>query len=292
MPKSRNPKIEFDKLQIYFQKPYVIDLESAVGSITVKQPTIGDIIEIGESRFYSTLSVFVTNTTSHRLMLWGEGDKPVVDWNEMSDFELFTLLIANADKEVYSLFLGDLDLSKFKRVGKNVDEDRQVLVLYDADDEIEINEEVYWHLSQYLREMFTIFPEEKITKSPTLKKWYIDKDRRQKEIDEEKAKKGESESSSLLPVISSYLNHPGTKYKSSELKELGVFEFWDGVQRLQIYEQATACMKGMYSGFVDGSKIKSDSYNFMKEIKHEYVVKDAETYKTNSTTSSKKHKKK
>lgn len=222
-------------------------------------------------------------------MLWGEGEEPVVDWNEMSDFELFTLLIANADKEVYKLFLGDLDLSKFERVGKNV-EDKQVLTLYDAEDEIEISEEVYWHLSQYLREMFTIFPEEKITKSPTLKKWYIDKDRKKREIDKEKAEKGEVESSSLLPVISSYLNHPGTKYKSSELKELGVFEFWDGVQRLQIYEQATACMAGMYSGMVDSSKISADSYNFMKDIKHEYVIKDAETYKNSS--GSKKHKKK
>ena len=291
MLKSRNPKIEFDKLQIYFREPYVIDLESAVGSITVTQPTIGDIINIGESRFYSTLSAFVTNTTSHRLMLWGDGDEPVVDWNEMSDFELFTLLITNVDKEVTALFLGDLDVSKFERVGKNVSEDKQVLTLYDVEDGIEINEEVYWHLSQYLREMFTIFPDEKITKSPTLKKWYIEKDRREKAINKEKAEKGESESSSLLRVISSYLNHPGTKYKSSELKELGVFEFWDGVQRLQIYEQATACMKGMYSGMVDSSKISADSYNFMKEIKHEYVVKDAETYKK-SSGSTKKHKKK
>lgn len=289
MPKSRNPQISFDKLQIYFREPYVIDLASAVGSITVLQPTIGDIIRIGESRFYSTLSSFVTNTTSHRLMLWGDGDEPVIDWNEMSDFELFAFLIENADKEVYSLFLGDLDLSKFERVGKN-DGDKEVLTLYDVEDEIEINEEVYWHLSQYLREMFTIFPEEKITKSPTLKKWYIQKDRTKQAIDKEKKEKGETESSSLLPVISSYLNHPGTKYKSSELKELGVFEFWDGVQRLQIYEQATACMNGMYSGMVDGSKISSDSYNFMKEIKHEYVVKDAESYKTSSGT--KKHKKK
>lgn len=290
MPKSRNPKIEFDKLQIYFKKPYTIDLESAVGSITVKQPTIGNIIDIGESRFYAALSPFVTNTTSHRLMLWGDGDEPIVDWNIMSDFELFTLLIANVDKEVTTLFLGDLDLSKFERVGKNVSEDKQVLTLYNVEDEIEINEEVYWHLSQYLREMFTIFPDEKLTKSPTLKKWYIEKDRREREINKEKAEKGEIESSSLLPVISSYLNHPGTKYKSSELKELGVFEFWDGVQRLQIYEQATACMKGLYSGMVDGSKVPSDSYNFMKDIKHEYVVKDAETYK--NTSSSKKHKKK
>lgn len=282
MLKSRNPKIDFDKLQLYFREPYTIDLESAVGCITITQPTIGDIIKIGEGRFYSTLSLFVTNTTSHRLMLWKAG----IDWNEMSDYELFMLFISGADKEVYSLFLGDLDLSKFERIGKNV-EDKDVVTLYDYEDDIEINEEVYWHLSQYLREMFTIFPDEKITKSPTLKEWYIDADKKKEEIDKEK---GSDEKSSLLPVISSYLNHPGTKYKSTELKELGVYEFWDGVQRLQIYEQATACLKGMFSGMVDGSKIKADEYNFMKDIKHEYVIKDAETYKT--SPGAKKHNKK
>ena len=51
-----------------------------------------------------------------------------------------------------------------------------------------------------------------------------------------------------------------------ELKELGVAEFYDSVKRLQIYESSTALMKGMYSGFVDSSKINSDDYNFMKEI--------------------------
>ena len=280
MPKSRNPKINFDKLQMYFKEPYHIDLESSVGEINITQPTIGDIIQIGEARFYSTLNAFVSNTTSHRLMLWEAG----VDWCEMSDFELFTLLITSADKEVYSLFL-DVDLSKFKRVGKIV-EDKEVLTLYNEEDDIEINEEVYWHISQYLRELFSIFPEEKITRSPTLKDWYIEADKRKREI--EKEKRDEKDSSSLLPVISAYLNHPGTKYKSSELRELGVFEFWDGVQRLQIYEQATACMKGMYSGFVDGSKIKADSYNFMKEIKHEYVIKDAEKVTSTKTIGKKK----
>jgi hypothetical protein len=274
---------------MFFKRPYVIDLESAVGKITLKQPTIGDIINIGEARFYGTLSIFVTNTTSHRLMLWGDGNEPVIDWNIMSDFELFMGLILGADKEVYSLFLQDLDLSKFERVGKNVG-DKKISVLYDVDDGIEINEEVYWHISQYLREMFSIFPEEKLTDSPILKSWYIESDRKKKEIEKEKAEKGESEQSSLLPIISSYLNHPGTKYKSSELESLGVYEFWDGVQRLQIYEQSTACLKGLYSGMVDGSKVSADSYNFMKEIKHESTIKDTKKVTSTKTIGKKKKK--
>ena len=282
MPKSRNPKIEFDQLQLYFREPYVIDLPDTQGKITLTQPSIGDVIKIGESRFYKTLSPFITNTTSYRLILWGEDDEPNIDWNIFSDFELFTALISGAEYDVYKLFL-DVDLSKFERVGKDVD-GKQVLTLYSPELDIEISEEVYFHISQYLRTVFNTFPEEKITKNDTLKHWYIDKDRREQAIEKEK---GKDSSSALLPVISAYLNHPGTKYKSEELKNIGVYEFWDGVQRLQIYEQTTACMKGMYSGMVDGSKIKPESYNFMKEIKHEYVIHDAESYK-NGTPKKKK----
>lgn len=59
----RNPKIEFDELQMYFGEPYVIDVEDAVGSITVYSPTIGDILLMGEKKFYQGLNIFICNTT-------------------------------------------------------------------------------------------------------------------------------------------------------------------------------------------------------------------------------------
>ena len=262
MPKSRNPKIEFDKLQMYFGEPYVIDVESAQGTLTIYSPTIGKIIEVGEKKFYQTLNIFCTNTTANRLMLHEAG----LDWNTVSDFELFTMLIMGVDNEVSKIFFGDLDFSNFERVAKKVD-DEPVLVLYNQVDDIEINEEVYFHISQYLRTVFNYFPEEKITRDPVLKRWYIDKDKRERARLESDAKKGKEHSSSLQSQVSSFINHPGTKYKLHELKEVGVCEFFDALQRLQIYESSTALMKGMYSGFVDSKHIKPEDYNFMREIK-------------------------
>jgi len=49
------------------------------------------------------------------------------------------------------------------------------------------------------------------------------------------------------------------------LKEVSVYEFFDSINRISIYESATACMKGLYSGFVDGKKIKPENYNFMRD---------------------------
>ena len=259
--KSRNPIIEFDKLQLYFRNPYEIDLDGIDGKITIIQPSIGDIVELGEKRFYSTLNVFTTNTTAFRLQLWDQG----IDWNEISDFDLFMLLISTADPDVYHRFLPDLDFSKFGRFMKRrQDSEESYSVLYDQENNIEINEQVYFHISQYLRIIFNINPEEKMTSDKIMKRWFIEKDRRELK-NKEFMKKSESDSG-LLPIISACVNHPGFKYKSSELKELGVYQFYDSVKRLQVYEATTALQKGMYSGFMDSSKIKPDDYNFMKEI--------------------------
>ena len=261
--KSRNPVIEFDQLKLYFREPYVIDVEGADGSITLTQPSIGDVVELGEKRFYMSLNAFVTNTTSFRLQLWEQG----MDWNKLSDFELFMMLIGTTEKEVYQTFLPNIDFSKFGIFQKQLpDSEEKIKVLYDVENKIEINEQVYYHMSQYLRNIFNIFPEEKMTSDPTMKRWFIEKDKRELRNREYKKKQGDEDESSLLPIISGCVNHPGFKYKSSELKELGVFAFYDSVKRLQIYESTTALQKGMYSGFMDSSKIRPEDYNFMKNI--------------------------
>lgn len=286
MPLLRSPKIEFDQLKMYFGEPYVIDLEDAYGSITVYMPTIGDIIRIGEKRFYSNLNIFICTTTQYRLPLWEMG----IDWNEKSNFELFVMLYKTADPECTKLLFGDLDFSKFEPLlkqkppkakveGENSDDDdddnsddenveeKPELVLWDDEDQIEINENVYNHFSQYIASVFAIALEEKITTDNTLKQWYINKDRRLVENKKKNEEKGKEEKTiSIQALISSLVNHPGFKYKLQELREVGICEFYDSVKRLQIYEQSTALMKGMYSGFIDGSKIKPENYNFMRDI--------------------------
>lgn len=256
----RNPVIEFDRLKMYFGDPYVIDAGNTGNNVVVYQPTIGDIIELGESKFYQTLNIFVCNTTSYRLPLWEIGK----DWNIVSDFELFCMLYEGIDKDASKLIFGDLDFSKFKAYTKYID-NNEIPILWNEEDEIEINENIYNHFSQYLRNVFNIFPEEKITKDAIMKKWYINKDKRQMAIEKEKADKGKKETFSIQPIISACVNHPGFKYDLKDLRNVGVCEFYDSVKRLQIYESSTALMKGIYSGFVNGKEINPENYNFMRE---------------------------
>ena len=56
------------------------------------------------------------------------------------------------------------------------------------------------------------------------------------------------------------------KYSKKDLKTIGIVEFMDSVQRLQVYESTHALINGMYSGFVDSSKLKKEDFNFMRSL--------------------------
>lgn len=255
----RYPKLEFDRLKVFFGDPLTIDIEGVRGSVTVKSPTIGDILAVGESKFYSNLSILVGNTTQYRLMLWNAG----IDWCSISDFEMFTKMYKQLDTDVVDLLFDNIDFQKFELYIRTLEDGSTEEFLYDEESDTEITELVYQYFHQYLQTVFNMKPEEEITKDRMLKEAWIRKDNvelRQKE------KKKITSSFSFVPLISTYINHPATKHSLQELKEIGVAEFFDSLKRIQWYEQAGAILKGMYSGFVDSKNIKPESYDFARDI--------------------------
>ena len=253
---NTKPKFEFDKLKMYFGDKYIIKTETC--EIQINQPTIGQILEIGEREFYSMLNIFVSNPTSYRLQLWDMG----VDWNKISDYELFCMLIKGLNKELTSLLFGDIDFQYFELYSKKL-EDNEVLTLYSKEQNIEIDEETYRCIAEYLRLMFNIYPKVEKAKGKATKEAIIDEDRMNLNLE---MKKNKGYKSMLLPLVSSCINHPGFKYKLNELREIGIVQFMDSVQRLQIYESTVALNSGMYSGMCDLSKVDKKLFNFMRDI--------------------------
>lgn len=251
-------KFEFDPLQMYFGEPYVIPSEVA-NDITIYEPTIGDILTFGEKKFYSTLNTFVTNPTSNRVMLWDNG----LDWNKLSDFDLFLMLYKSLQEDSAKLLFGEIDFTKFNlnKISSGESEDEVSFVLYNQEQNYLIDEKTFNTMSAYLRTMFNIFPKVEKAKGKTTKEWMIMEDRQEMKRNKDKEYK-----SNLLPLISSCVNHPGFKYKTSELKEIHIMEFMDSVQRLQVYESTTALLQGRFSGMIDTSKIDDKEFNFMRDI--------------------------
>lgn len=271
---------DIDLLRIYFGDPYPI-----TDKITIYQPTIQQIIEYGENEFYAVLFMFIGNTTYRKLFLWEMG----IDWNRMSDYELFCNMVRMLPIEKTQIIFGEINFEGFAlyetgwepppeeerpadapkptasdKRRKLFETFEKKYTLYNEEQDIEINAQTYHKIADVLRYTFKIFPKTEYTVGKFTKELLIEEER-------EKNKKAERENgdkplSALLPMISACVNHPGFKYKPSELREVHINEFMDSVQRLQVYESTVALMSGMYSGFCDTSKVPKDQFDFMRSL--------------------------
>ena len=253
---------KFDQLKMYFGDPYDVG-----NGITIYQPTVGQILEVGESDFYGTLYVFIANPTTYRVQLWDMG----IDWNKIKDYELFMMMSQSVRPEISKIIFGDIDFTEFKPYSKTTthindegqEEEVSVPTLYNKELEMELSEETYTLIAEYLSVMFNIHPKIEHAKGKITKQSIIEEEKMNMEA---RQKKGDTEESGLLSLVSACVNHPGFKYKLQELRDVGICQFMDSVQRLQVYESSTALLKGMYSGFVSSKGISADSYNWMRSL--------------------------
>ena len=266
---SKKKEYSFDKLALLFMEDY------EVKGIKISQPTINDILRVGESNFYQALSPFLYNSTSIRVMLWEAG----IDWCNVKDIEVFDILnnIQKQNKEILRQVIGDevdkrenplnilfkdIDITTFNLYKERTNEENseEKLCLYSPQYDIKLYEEDYMQIAEYIREMLNIHPKVEKAKGKTAKRWMIDEDKMNA------LHRDEKNTSTLLPLVSACVNHPGFKYKLQELREVGIYQFMDAVQRLQIYESSRALLQGSYSGFCDTSKVPQDNFNFMRDI--------------------------
>lgn len=273
----------FNKLRLYRGRPYTIPIpdlykDTFTRPITIYTPKVKDIIDFdeydGDTAFYSQLlNPFIAHTTQYRLILWKNGK----DQNNIPDFELFCSLIRTLDGLDTSVLFGDLNFNLFKPYRfplseedikaneEHKDDKKQIpirpkMLLLNEEQKVAIDEKVYDTMAEYLRTMFNIFPKVEKATGLATKKSIIQEDEFNQQMNKDK------ESSFLQPLISACVNHPGFKYKTSELDEVNIVEFMDSVKRLQIYESTVSLSRGMYSGFCDVSKVDKNLFNFMRDI--------------------------
>lgn len=260
-----------DVLKLYFDLPY-----KACENIEIRQPKVRDVVEFGEDKFWSFVTRFAANPTSLRLSLW----KAKIDWNKITEYELFTMLVNSFTKEETSLFFSeDIDFTKFIPVAIPLEdqneedsseshEPKTVIVLVNEEHpEIQITEEIYLRIVRFVRLATGYFPKVERAKGKITKQSIIDEEELNLKIAERKRQKNPVEGSLLLPLFSFCLNHPGFKYKKSEVLDMNLFEFFDCVHRILNTESVQAFMRGMYSGFMDTSKVNFEKdVNFTKDL--------------------------
>lgn len=242
-------------LQVDTLKLYLGDNIKIADRIILLQPNIGQIAEYGEAKYMSMAQTLCSTPSSMKVAL----DDMGLDFAKVTDFQLFMILSQSLDPGVTSLLLGDLDLTQLKPYPiENSDE----IVLSNEDHTIVINEIIYETLVTYIRRMHNFKKQVDKPGNEVTRKILIDIERKDAERNKNKPYK-----SFLVPLISSLQgrNHWSKEY----IRNMGIYEFFEQVNRAQVIVQADAALTGSWSGMVDTKKIPKDTFDWMKDLSEE-----------------------
>lgn len=237
-----------DELQLYVGRDFQVN-----DYIKIHIPRVGEIVDYGEKEYYQMIYSLTSIPSDMKSMLADFG----IDYEEISDFELFFMLTRSLDTEKTKILFYNVDLSKMQLFK----DENSKFVMYDVDNDIKLDELSYLRLVKCLRVLHSITPKIEKAANKTTKKILIQLDRER--IQKQKDKDYES---TLKPLISAMMRYPGFKYKTSELLDCTIYEFMDTVIGAQIYVSSTALLQGSYSGMCDTSKINKKEFNWLRGI--------------------------
>lgn len=242
--------LEIDSLGLYMGDPYTVNKY-----ITIKQPTIGEIAEYGERKYYTmvhTITAIPSDMKSQLLDNFG------LDYEQVEDFELFMMLAPTLPKESTSILFGDADFTTLVPIQNP---ENGVRVLTNKDRSLVIDVVAYEKIVNYLRQVHGLKKKVEHAANKYTKRILLEEDRRNIELNKNKPYK-----SFLTPLVSAVKVRMG--YTKDYVKNMGIYEFTDDVARLQIIHNADALLHGMYGGMIDTKKIDKKELNWMKEIEH------------------------
>ena len=239
---------------MYFGEPYMVNEK-----IAIKLPTVGEIIKFDDRKYYSIVSTLCSIPSDMKSFLFDAG----IDYEEISDFDFFRLMSRVFTAEDMKILMYNPETNEpvdFTQFGDYMNQDTQRACMYNPITEQIIDDMAYVKISGYLRKAHNIVPKVEKAANKTTKRILIQLDREDRE---KRAKEGNHQSV-LMPMISAMMRYPGFKYKSSELKECGIYEFMDAVVGASIYIQSTALLQGSYSGMIDTSKINKKQFDWTR----------------------------
>lgn len=241
--------LDVDSLFLYFGDDYVVNEQ-----IKLSQPTIGQIVDYGEAEYFSMIHTLTAIPSDVKSMLW-DNPNGRLDWTQVEDFELFMMFSQTMTPDKTGIIFGGLDFSKLRPYRHPQNDE---IILVDKEAGILIDKLIYMRMMAFLRKLHNITPKPEKAKGKRAKQAMIDEDRRNREFNKNKPFK-----SYLLPLISAVKVRQG--YTRDYVRNMGLFEFFDDLARLQIVYNSDHLMSGIYSGSIDAKKIKKEELNWLRE---------------------------
>lgn len=238
--------------------------------IVVTQPTIDQIIEFGERKYFSTVHTLTGVGADFK---WQLLDYFGIDYTQIDDFELFKKMICSllsSKKKIYkelkehpeqyeehtnkmteedweellfnpiSLVLKDIDFADFEECESSKDPET---ILYDKEHNITIDRFVYTEIVDAVRKIHGFKRNNQIPANEKTKMDLIEDAR-----DEAMAYAQKPYKSVLQPLISALAVKTG-QLGSDSIWNTKINMFFDAIKRINKIQDSTLLLQGAYSGF-------------------------------------------
>lgn len=273
---------DIDDLKIYRGSDIPI-----TDKIIVIQPTIDQIIEFGEKRYFQTVHCLTSVGADFKWQLW---DYYGIDYTQIDDYELFKKVIfksLSSKKHIYkeltenrekyeeqlkniteedltemlvnplSLILKDIDFADFEEYESDKSPET---ILYDKEHNITIDRFVYARIVDAVRKIHGLKRNNQLPANDITKMFLIDDAR-----DEAMAASQKPYKSVLKPLISALAVKTG-QLGSDSIWNTKVNMFFDSIKRINKIQDATLLLQGAYSGFASLKGIDKDRLDWAGEI--------------------------
>lgn len=271
---------EFDELKVYRGDDMVI-----TDDIVVKQPTIAQIADFGERKYFSAVH---TLTAVGADLKWQLCDYAGIDYTEIDDYELFVKFISQlvssrkkihkelvdnpeyaeqldglSEDELDAMLVNPLeltlniDLADFIPCMNN---DAEQVVLYDVEHDITIDRPTYIRMVGAVRQIHGFKRNNEMPANEITKMDLIDDAR------EEAMRNANKPYKSILKPLISALSVKTGMCGDKRIWDMPVGMFFDSIKRANKIQDSQLLLQGAYSGFASLKGVDSDRLNWTGDI--------------------------
>ena len=273
---------EIDELRIY--RGFDIPITD---KIIVTQPTIGQIVDFGEKRYFQAVHCLTGVGADFKWQLW---DYYNTDYTTIDDFELFKKMICHSlasKKHIYkeltenrdkyseqlkniseedlaemlinplSLILKDIDFADFKEYESDKNPET---ILYDVEHDITIDRFVYTRMVDAVRKIHGFKRNNQLPANERTKMDLIEDARDEAMMASQKEYK-----SVLKPLISALAVKTG-QLGGDSIWNTKINMFFDSIKRVNKIQDAELLLQGAYSGFASLKDVDRSRLDWAGEI--------------------------
>lgn len=273
---------DFDELKIYRGEDIAISPK-----IIVTQPTIGQIADFGEKRYFSAVHTLTASGADLKWQLW---DFANVDYTQIDDYDLFVSFISQivssrkhlrddilkkrekGDEYALSFSQKDLDdmlINPLQLILKNIDladfvpctvNENENVILYDIKNDITIDRIVYTRIVDVVRKIHGLKRNNEIPANERTKMDLIEDAR-----DEAMLASRTPYKSVIKPLVSALSVKCGM-CGDSRVWDIPVNMFFDNIKRINKIQDSQLLLQGAYSGFASLKGVDKERLNWAGDV--------------------------